>query len=459
MKPFDHDEAPFASPPFDTEAKVKKAGFLIHGLDSEGHESMIAAYNEGRLGTKYKAYQLATGTVEEGENIIEAARRETFEETGIDVKDILGGYWRDLVKNGGELDFGENGYTVPSGKYEGLNIRKISVDNPYDFTYTSHIGVEKRINMFDLEVNNIDWFRESNLLKSPDNATENCKGKVWKTTWSQINNRNYPKFNEMIDWLRSGEMPQNKSWNIGKPVPEKLYAAGEVSVVGFGCYENLGQTFARLEKDFFGGKPAKWNHRNWKEFCDYFVSDSDYSRLRQAFTKIKTALKDLNVTKDDHGVIKLDDKDFPLTFYQEGAELIRVQDYFCYVDQLRERNEYYDTTFAGKPIPPKETPLKEHWSDQKINEALSEANEIYTNAEIDAMHSHEMTVMQERCEDRPRADSQYDFIKFLFPEQYELAQQEGMTAKRGASHVERLAQLQEMHARDLHEGNIEGYNI
>src|SRR6187402_107928 len=113
--------------------KVGKAGFVIYGKNAEGQLCVLATYTQGRFeDSPDKFYGLAKGAINEGESAIAGARRETLEETGIDVEALLG------EKNFRKLAMGED---IASGVKNPYGIRvNRAYGEPSDFAYRSASG-------------------------------------------------------------------------------------------------------------------------------------------------------------------------------------------------------------------------------------------------------------------------------------------------------------------------------
>ena len=55
----------------------------------------------------------------------------------------------------------------------------------------------------------------------------------------------------------------------------------------------------------------------------------------------------MGITKGDHAIIKLDDKDTPLQFFQEGADVITAEDYLKQCKKMMEKDPGYASGFGG----------------------------------------------------------------------------------------------------------------
>ncbi len=74
---------------------------------------------------------------------------------------------------------------------------------------------------------------------------------------------------------------------------------------------------------------------------------ADFSVMGKIFAKIKKNISAMGITNGDHAIIKLDDKDTPLQFFQEGADVITAEDYLKQCLKMMEKTPGYASGFGG----------------------------------------------------------------------------------------------------------------
>lgn len=159
---------------------VEKAGFIIHGRDKagKGEHRVLVSSQEGRYDDSDKpVYVLSKGSADSGEATIESARRETFEETGINVERLLGSENYKKLCKGEPLKF-----LIDSGKqtslidgkqvqgYSGVVVEHASA-KPFLHTYRSRANNERSMALFEIRVSGIDKLASEKTLKNSENIT------------------------------------------------------------------------------------------------------------------------------------------------------------------------------------------------------------------------------------------------------------------------------------------------
>lgn len=323
----------------DKKSLFKKAGTIIYGTNAQGKRALVMPWTEGRFGYKHKYYGLPKGSIDEGENERIAAVRETFEETGIDIRLLIGEVNYDKFLRGIPID------DVPfeSTGYSGVRVLRVG-NTPVDYSYTARSGGERRAALFGIEVDGIENLASG--LKNAQNANTDdfCVRTSTKVRFADKDS--YPQLNDFMEWLRTGDMPQ-RSWNRGWEAVPNLY--GETHHNG-----TQKTFFCELEQQQMGEGEHITTLKQWKTFMDKIPS-KDYKQLTHCFSKIKNTLKHAGMMGGDESIYKLDDKDTPLQFFQEGADIITAENFIerCY--HMMVRNPDYALAFGGAAFNPKES--------------------------------------------------------------------------------------------------------
>lgn len=317
-----------------TEAKYKKAGMVIYGTlargPSKGQRALVAPYNEGRFGDRHKYYALPKGSIDPGETTLQAALRETQEETGIDMEKLL------TPEGVAKLARGEALKNVRSG-YPGVTILRAE-PQPMDHTYLSRANKNRRLAFYGVEIAGIDKLHDA--LKNQQNCNRN--GGIEQVHYSirdeiAADAARYPMFEDLIEWLRHGQMPE-RAWNSEYAGDRALPASSQ-----------NGAWFQALEREY---GPIHTQHApldaksGWQKFCQN-ISGADYSILKTHIDAMKRQLKAMHILNGDNGHIKLDDKDCPLNYYQEGADIITTQQYLHSCFERMHANPDYAMAFGG----------------------------------------------------------------------------------------------------------------
>ena len=314
---------------------VSAAGIVIYGTNSDGKRAFVMPYTEGRVGFGDKYYVLPKGEIDEGENQIQGAIRETEEETGISLEKLLGADGVRALQTGETL-------TLPleSPDYQGVRVVRLGL-NPVIHTSVSQSHKGRTMALYGIEVEGIEHL--AGHLKNPENeATPDFKVKRSITEMVQ-DRKKYPHLEDFLSWMRSGKVP-DADWSRGKAVPEPI------------TDEDV-QNFKRIERDFMSAKNKEeiTNLQEWSEFCEK-MPKAHFSTMRKIFAKIKKNISAMEITNGDHTIIKLDDKDTPLQFFQEGADVITAEDYLKQFRKMESQSRSYASGFGGARAADTEVP-------------------------------------------------------------------------------------------------------
>lgn len=301
--------------------------------DYNGVRHIIAPYSEGRFDSNMKSYGLGKGKIDGGENALDAAMRECSEETGIDVRKLLG---EDAIE---KLRRGETIENIESG-YPGVRIKRV-IPQALEYTYLGRGGSPHEFAMFAIELEGIEHLYDH--LKNPDNRSRYIGDpqQVYhpiRTTLASKRDE-YPSMDQCLDWLRTMHMP-DKPWakdRVGESLP-RINGEGD-------------HWFADLEAAYMKeiGRPGGHikNVSEWQSFQKRLVGEN-YLLLSKHAQQIRDTLVELDVIsgKDDD-IIKFDTKDSPLIFYQEGADLLTAENYLkCVIKSGLKRSDF-SLAFCG----------------------------------------------------------------------------------------------------------------
>lgn len=308
------------------EKPFQKAGIVIYGTNAQGKRALVAPWSEGRFGYKHKYPALPKGSIDDGESAVETAVRETSEETGIDIRLMLGEDRYAAFIAGEEIK-------VPfeSPEYEGVHVVHVGT-TPVRHDYMARSGAMRPTALYGIEVEGIENLVRH--LKNTKNAnTENFQ--VRHSIKEQFKDaKRYPQLEDFLEWLRTGDMPE-REWSAGKYCLS-LYGELEPGT------ETL---FSQLEKQVMS-KPIE-NLKEWKEFWRT-LPKADYKQLQPYVAKIKKNVQDIGVVEGDRSIYKLDDKDTPLRFFQEGADIVTAEDFIAQCYRMMAHNPDYALAFGGR---------------------------------------------------------------------------------------------------------------
>lgn len=351
----------------------KKAGVVIHGRNAKNEHALIAPYTQGRFydedaeamtGThangqiddRTKYYALPKGTIDKGEIVWDAALRETKEETGIDVQRLLG---KDGIKR---LRNGETLRGFPSPGYPGVTIRRAD-PNPVDHTYHTRASTTarpftSRMALFNIEVDTLaplaPYLKNPANCDAPAASGEKRQAQVQQTTSAVTADRNqYPDFDVFLQWLRAGAIPpdgfngrhQQQADRDPRHRDQYQLLCGDAAG-SFTPQAPAQQTwFANLERQFAPSGTVA-SRTDWQQCCRDMPA-ADFKKLVQATQRIKHYLTGRNCLAGDEGIIKLDDKDSPLFYYQEGADIVSFERFIGHSLKLMRINHDYGRAMGG----------------------------------------------------------------------------------------------------------------
>ncbi len=285
-----------------------KAGIILYGMaaDRQGTSRLhvLAPYSEGRFCARLKCYAPAKGSIDKGETPIQAAVRETLEETGVDIQKLLGEEAYQQFLNG------EVVADIESTDYPGVKVIRAN-PTPIDHTYISGHGKPHCAHYFAIEVEGIEKLRPA--LKSLEKE-RNSDAKVHDgeavpvTAFEHAGQQQLPNLREMVDILRDGTIPAR--WMKNKVASEAIIRS---------------PAFPKLAKKYHF--PAHHlTPSTWEQFCRRVEGDSeDYTALQEDIKKVKKRLEKFGLI-NDHKALKMDTSDRPLLFYQEGADILPVEE-------------------------------------------------------------------------------------------------------------------------------------
>lgn len=327
----------------------KKAGMVIHGKNAKGEHALVAPYTQGRFydedalvqfadwqgdhaDDRTKYYVLPKGGIDKGEDVLDAAIRETHEETGIDVRRLLGAAAIERLKRG------ETVTDLQSPGYPGVQVVRADAQ-PIDHRYESRAGITRRMALFNIELASLEPLEP--FLKNYEQRDQPSPGMVKTHPKVQqsieqimhakaLSERNQPpSLDDCLQWLRHGAIPPD-GFNIGSnqsPLRDARHRDQYRMLVGEDRFVAQAPEaplwFARLEQQFAPHGTIA-SRADWKKFCDT-IPGEDYKELRQAFDRIKHYIKGRGFIGDDQSIIKLDDKDSPLSYYVEGADIVSFE--------------------------------------------------------------------------------------------------------------------------------------
>ena len=307
---------------------VEKAGFIIHGQGNagKGEHRVLVSSQEGRYDDSGKpVYVLSKGSTESGEPTIESARRETFEETGVNVERLLGSENYKKLCKGEPLKF-----PIDSGKqtsnidgkqvqgYSGVVVEHASA-KPFLHTYRSRANNERSMALYEIRVSGIDALAGGATLKNAQNKTREALQQAQADT--------LPTFKEFTTWLKNGKV---------KYKGEEC----ELSSHKDGWFEALQKQYR------IGDNPSR---SEWRNFCDRLADEQpkDYSRLKDLSKEIRAFLQKKGLLASDNTPLKLDERNYPLLYYAEGAKVIGVKDFIAGALYNMERLPTYGQAFGG----------------------------------------------------------------------------------------------------------------
>lgn len=294
--------------------KLAKAGVMIHGNDALGQHCLLVGYNEGRFAKNGCFYVLPKGSIDSDEDPFDAALRETYEETGVDLAHFLG------PKNIARIKQGEVLENITHPDFPGVRMLKFD-PKPYPHTYHSRAGVLQGMVMYGVEVEGIEHLMP--YLKNKD-RTPLRELLAHKPEGRETVER--PRFPECYQWLRQGYIPADGSQDRVELIDP--------------------QYFARLVKRYTPEKKIG-NANDWRDFCGR-LPKQDYKVLRGCFSAIKKRLLEEGWIEGDMALLKFDEKDCPLYYYAEGACIAPAVEILTKTLVDMDKNADYAKAFGGE---------------------------------------------------------------------------------------------------------------
>jgi 8-oxo-dGTP pyrophosphatase MutT (NUDIX family) len=311
-----------------------KAGVVLTGVKTEdigktdAKTYVVAPYTEGRFGNNRKYYVLAKGGIDAGEKILDAALRETSEETGIDLHKLLGDDAVAKLRNGEEV----GGFESPHADYRGVKIKSFA-PQALDFAYEGRERTPWRTVLFKIEVEGIEKLKQH--LKNPANSNRyndiadvdhSTKSLVHSHPMHQLGPSRYPSFSDQLEWLRSMNTPQG-AWSGDKAGVKLVLEDASGQPIPTDWFANLERQFLAKYREEKGDKEKGIETvGDWQNFLKQ-LSPENRAIIYQAANKIKAQLIEMGILGGDTDIIKIDTKDAPLVFYQEGADIISTTDW------------------------------------------------------------------------------------------------------------------------------------
>ncbi len=299
----------------------QKAGFVISGYDADEKLCMLMPYSQGRFSAdptdSRKYYVPAKGSLDEGEtNPILAAVRETFEETGIDVKRLLG---EDNFK---KFASGEAVGKFESPGYAGVTVSLADPKQHKEYGYLSVAGKKWRADVYAIELEHIEKLQpylkrlpnpeqpaRATDIQSPQETLREARPHepevIGGTIAQYVRAQGYPTFNQLLAILRTGKVEKKKG---------SKWATEDCTL------------FDTPSLDEFASAHGK-TIRSVDDLANLYrnvLTGPEFKVIRAQLGSIKEYLKEKNLVGDNFSV-KMDDKDLPLSFYHEAAEILPVE--------------------------------------------------------------------------------------------------------------------------------------
>ena len=324
----------------------EKGGFVIYGRNARGELCVLTSLVQGRFSVdphdRTKYYGLAKGSLDVilqqsrdggapivlSETGLDGALRETKEETGLDIAALFGA--QNLVR----YKAGQVLQAVPSPLDDRVRIAHASVKDCADYAYISGAGVQRRLQLYYIEVDGIEHLADH--LKLLDGALHAPGQSMAQRGIADIcAQKGYPNFDAMMHILRTGKVTAN----------DTCWAPADYTLFEHPVFPAIE---ARLKKEGRQRGVRALNAdtpQNWIEFCEK-IPGADFKKLKPQFAIIKKYFEDLGLAGDDMS-IKLDDKDCPLCFYQEAGEIVPLKTLVMRSLRSAEQNPKYAQAIWG----------------------------------------------------------------------------------------------------------------
>ncbi len=287
----------------------EKAGIFLYGwdFDEHGHKRLyvLSPWTEGRFGSGTKFYGLSKGAIDPGETPLQTAVRETDEEGGINVRDLMGpeAYARFLA--------GEEIRDLESEAYPGVGIVRTSSQPVAEHSYISGHGAPRDAVYYGVEVSNILKLRP--YLKHVEPGEISGEATVKLRASQIVKDRQLPNHTQMRQILRSGMVPavRNRRWAQNyeqQLLPQPLLPA--------------------LEKKWLEAhslpQETITSTQQWLQFLEE-LPGPEYKKLSRDFDVVKRYLEKCGVIGDANGLPKLDTKDNPMNIYREDGDILPLE--------------------------------------------------------------------------------------------------------------------------------------
>lgn len=308
----------------------EKAGLFLYGYapNEWGYPQLhvLSSYTEGRFGHDYKCYGIPKGAIDPGETALQAALRETSEETGIDMRSMLG---NDVYAR---LLQGETLTDIPSQRYNGVTLKHMAPHPVSEHEYTSGHGVKRMGHYFAAELEGIEKLRPYLKQMHPYESEESAK--IYKTTRSWAREKHMPSFTELLSIMRTGVIPAHDNVAWAKPKAQ--------AIISHPVLPELERRWVQEQK----GKPAT-TLAEWQKFCTD-IRGKDFARLEGDVKTLKAYLEAHGIISDNGVHLKLDSRDTPLNFYQEGGEVLPLGIMLERSADMARRNPEYNRAMWGE---------------------------------------------------------------------------------------------------------------
>lgn len=302
----------------------RKAGLLLHGIDSKGERAWLLPTIEGRFAVEGEYLVPPKGGVDDHktppETELEAAIRELGEETGIWLYDRNNPDRCQLTdEQMSHLEQGHDLHDIELKKYPGVTLTHFRA-KPHRSHYISRGGIHRPLAMFEAEIEGIDQFKPH---------LKNGEGKT--THQILIEHPEIPRFRHFLGYLIDGHLPGSD-----QPLVDATWFKGLLK-------EYQPELLA----------PQKYRGRElrplWKAFVSNLERDhpGEYRKLEPAFEAIKDYAKEQGWTKGDTDALKLDTKDAPLWWCAEGAKVLPEREALAKMFRDMSENEDYNKAIGG----------------------------------------------------------------------------------------------------------------
>jgi hypothetical protein len=318
-----------------SELPVTKAGLFLYGLGNNQKLHCVVPFTQGRFSDdRMKYYALPKGSMDPGErNPLITALREFEEETGIEIEKFLG------EKATADLLAGKSIKNLKSPSYSGVFIKHMEAQPIADHTYRSAYGKRHRCHYFAVKVEGIENLKPH--LKTVIGSHNTPAPRVQRTTRKMTKTMGYPSLEQMLEILRTGDVPATPGQSWAPANPERIFWNPKLPA---------------LEKIWLRERGVsdreKLNTEEWVEFT-HSLEGSLYKPLIDNLEAVQKYFAGRGLVSDSGRRLKLDIRDRPLHFYQESAEILPLQDIVARIYKLAENNPYYACALFGEHDDPK----------------------------------------------------------------------------------------------------------